>query len=176
MNYVYRDDHVPGFIYLIESIGYHGIIPGKFPGVKRCKIGLTRSLDLRLDNLESSQPPCDYVILKSIYVSDMKTVETLLHKEFKEFNIKLKKSREWFDFAPWELIRVRMAFSRHHRKYGLVEARTRTLNLNLSIASAKPLLYGAIGFVLFVMLGSAVISAASNELQSTPSQTEVQTR
>lgn len=26
----YRDDHVPGWVYLLEAEGYHGILPGVY--------------------------------------------------------------------------------------------------------------------------------------------------
>jgi hypothetical protein len=107
----YRDDHVPGYVYLIEAINVTGIIPGKL--IRRCKIGLSRNPELRLQNFVDNQPPCDFQIIKAIYVEDMATVEDQLHSKFKHCNIKLEKSREWFDLNPWQYAMVIWAFSRY---------------------------------------------------------------
>lgn len=107
----YRDDHVPGYVYLIEAINVTGIIPGKL--VRRCKIGLSRNPQLRLQNFIDNQPPCDFKIIKAIYVEDMATVEDALHNQFKHCNIKLEKSREWHNFNPWQYAMVLWAFSRY---------------------------------------------------------------
>ncbi|MBW4435357.1 MAG: GIY-YIG nuclease family protein [Pelatocladus maniniholoensis HA4357-MV3] len=117
MAWTQRNDSVPGYCYLIEAVGINGIIPGRL--VRRCKIGLSKNPEMRLDALHSSQPPCDYVILKTIFVEDMASVEDLLHKDFKHCNIKLNKSREWFDLSPLDFWRVQMAFNRYGREYGL---------------------------------------------------------
>ncbi|WP_414588996.1 GIY-YIG nuclease family protein [Scytonema sp. PCC 10023] len=109
--YEYRDDHVPGYVYLIEAINVTGIIPGKL--IRRCKIGLSRNPQLRLQNFIDNQPPCDFQIIKAIYVQDMAEVEDTLHHQFKNCNIKLEKSREWFDLNPWQYTRVIWAFNRY---------------------------------------------------------------
>jgi hypothetical protein len=109
--YVYRNDNVEGYIYLIEAVNVTGIIPGKL--VRRCKIGLSRNPELRLQNFIDNQPPCDFRIIKTIYVEDMATVEDALHARFKHCNIKLEKSREWHDFNPWQYAMVLWAFSRY---------------------------------------------------------------
>ena len=109
--WVERNDNVPGWVYLIQAEGYHGIVPGVY--LKRCKIGLTRSVENRLATLHSSQPPCDYKVIKAIYVEDMATVESALHAQFKHCNIKLEKSREWFDLNPWQYAMVLWAFTRY---------------------------------------------------------------
>lgn len=107
----YRDDHVPGYVYLIEAIGVTGIIPGKL--VRRCKIGLSRNPELRLQNFIDNQPPCNFRIIKAIYVEDMASVEDELHARFKHCNIKLEKSREWFDLNLWQYAMALWAFSRY---------------------------------------------------------------
>lgn len=117
MAWTERSDNVPGYVYLIEAKNVSGVIPG--PLLKKCKIGLSRNPEMRLDALHNSQPPCDYVILRTIYVEDMVEVEDLLHKDFKHCNVKLNKSREWFDLNPLDFWRVQMAFSRYGREYGL---------------------------------------------------------
>jgi hypothetical protein len=109
--YVYRDDHVQGYVYLIEAIGVTGIIPGKL--VRRCKIGLSRSPELRLQNFIDNQPPCDFRIIKAIYVEDMATAESAIQAKFKHCNIKLEKSREWFNLNLWQYQQVLWAFSRY---------------------------------------------------------------
>ncbi|KAB8316158.1 GIY-YIG nuclease family protein [Tolypothrix campylonemoides VB511288] len=110
----HRDDHVPGYVYLIEAIGVTGIIPGKL--VRRCKIGLSRNPELRLQNFIDNQPPCDFQIVKAIYVSDMAATEDQLHSQFKHCNLKLEKSREWFDLNPWQYAMVLWAFSRYESR------------------------------------------------------------
>ena len=114
MTYQYRNDHVPGWIYLLEAEGFHGYLPGVY--LRRCKIGLTRSVESRLDSLHSSQPCCDYRIVRAIYVQDMATVESLLHKRFKHCNVKLIKSREWFDILPHQYGILLWMFSRYDSK------------------------------------------------------------
>lgn len=114
MSYQYRDDHVPGWVYLLEAEGYHGIVPGAY--LRRCKIGLTRSVENRLDTLHGSQPPCNYKLVKAIYVQDMAAVEDALHAQFKHRNVKLIKSREWFDIYPWQYAHVLWMFNRYDSK------------------------------------------------------------
>lgn len=110
-NYTQRNDHEPGYIYLMEAEGYHGLIPGCF--LRRCKIGLSRNPQMRLQNFHDNQPPCDIRILKTIYVEDMEAVETELHRQFKECQVKLVKSREWFDLYPWQFARAKWSMSRY---------------------------------------------------------------
>jgi hypothetical protein len=96
-----RDDNVPGKIYLMKALGYHGLIPGCLIG--RYKIGLSRNPEARLDQLHSNQPPCDLEIVHTIDVDDMALVEKELHQIFKKSNVKLVKSREYFDLNPLQL-------------------------------------------------------------------------
>lgn len=113
MTWHQRNDSVSGWIYLIEAEGFHGVIPGAF--LRRCKIGLTRSVENRLDTLHSSQPPCNYKI-KAIYVADMAAIEDALHSQFKHRNVKLKKSREWHDLYPHQYVMVLWMFSSYDSK------------------------------------------------------------
>ena len=98
-----RDDSVPGKIYLMKAIGYGGIIPGCLIG--RYKIGLSRNPEARLDQLHSNQPPCDLEIVHTVDVEDMAESEKELHSIFKNSNVKLVKSREYFDLNPWQVQR-----------------------------------------------------------------------
>ncbi|WP_017314233.1 GIY-YIG nuclease family protein [Mastigocladopsis repens] len=110
----YRDDHVPGYIYLMRAKGYHGLVPGCY--LQRCKIGLSRNPEARLQTFIDNQPPCDIEIIKTIYVEDMEFVETTLHQRFKHCNVRLVKSREWFDLNPWQYAMVLWAFSRYESR------------------------------------------------------------
>jgi hypothetical protein len=96
-----RDDNVPGKIYLMKAIGYGGIIPGCLIG--RYKIGLSRNPDARLDQLLSSQPCCDIEIVHTVDVENMAENEQILHDIFKNSNVKLVKSREWFNLNPLQV-------------------------------------------------------------------------
>lgn len=96
-------DNVPGKIYLMKALGYHGLIPGCLIG--RYKIGLSRNPEARLDQLHSNQPPCDLEIIHTIDVDDMALVEKDLHQVFKNSSVKLVKSREYFDLNPWQVQR-----------------------------------------------------------------------
>jgi len=109
-----RDDNIPGYLYLVKAIGYHGLIPGCLLG--RYKIGLTRDLNRRLDEFHSTQPPCDYEIVASVFVENMLDEEQRLHKIFRTSNVKLKKSREYFDLLPWQVARAKWEFSRLKNK------------------------------------------------------------
>lgn len=114
MSIQYRDDRVPGWVYLLEAEGYHGYIPGVY--LRRCKIGLTRSVENRLDTLHSSQPPCNYRVVRAIYVENMAAVEDSLHKQFKHRNVKLVKSREWHDLYPHQYAHVLWMFNQYDSK------------------------------------------------------------
>ncbi|MBW4597787.1 MAG: GIY-YIG nuclease family protein [Brasilonema angustatum HA4187-MV1] len=114
MTWQQRNDNVPGWIYLLEAEGYHGYIPGVY--LRRCKIGLTRSVENRLDTLHSSQPCCNYKVVRAIYVADMAAIEDTLHKQFKHRNVKLIKSREWHDLYPHQYAMVLWMFSRYDSK------------------------------------------------------------
>ncbi len=111
-----RNDNVPGYCYLIEAVGVSGIIPGRL--MRRCKIGLSRNPQARLEALTTNQPPCEYVILRTIYVQDMALVEGMLHEKFKHCQIKLERSREWFSLNPWQFQLVWWAFDDYSREYG----------------------------------------------------------
>ncbi|ARV58008.1 hypothetical protein BZZ01_04560 [Nostocales cyanobacterium HT-58-2] len=102
-----------GYIYLMEAIGFHGILPGCY--LRRCKIGLSENPQKRLAQILSNQPPCDIKIIKSIYVKNMAGVESLLHKQFKNCNVKLIKSREWFDLNPLQFYQVCRAFNYYEK-------------------------------------------------------------
>jgi hypothetical protein len=112
--WVERNDNQPGFIYLILAEGYHGWIPGCV--LKRVKIGLSKNPEARLETFHSNQPPCNLRILRTIYVEDMATVEAKLHQVFKNSNVKLKKSREFFDLMPWQMAQVHWLMSQHEVK------------------------------------------------------------
>ncbi|MBW4597649.1 MAG: GIY-YIG nuclease family protein [Brasilonema angustatum HA4187-MV1] len=114
MTWQQRNDNVPGWVYLLEAEGYHGYIPGVY--LRRCKIGLTRSVENRLDTLHSSQPPCDYKVVRAIYVDNMALVEDSLHRQFKHRNVKLVKSREWFDLLPHQYAMVLWMFRQYDSK------------------------------------------------------------
>ena len=108
-----RNDHEPGSIYLLLAEGYHGIIPGLL--LKRCKIGLSRNVDNRLDQFHSNQPPCNISVLMTIYVKDMALVEGKLHRQYKRSNVKLKKSKEWFDLWVWQIWILKLWWMRYHK-------------------------------------------------------------
>lgn len=103
-----RNDHEPGYIYLIEAEDTTGWIPGKL--VKRCKIGLSRNPEFRRDNFVNSQFPCDVTIITTIFVDDMAASEAELHLLFKHCNLKLEKSREWFMLNLIDYYRCLWAF------------------------------------------------------------------
>jgi hypothetical protein len=108
-----RDDNVPGKIYLMKAIGYGGIFPGTLIG--RYKIGLSRSPQNRLDQLLSAQPCCDIEIVHTVYVERMADVETELHSVFKNSNVKLAKSREWFNLNPLQVQQCIYLMNRYER-------------------------------------------------------------
>ncbi|MBP5973705.1 GIY-YIG nuclease family protein [Brasilonema sp. CT11] len=95
----------------MEAVGVNGWIPGCV--VKRMKIGLSRNPKERLAILHAYQPPVDLKIIRTIYVENMKEVETALHAEFKHCNVKLLNSKEYFDLNPIDLIRVHWAMTRY---------------------------------------------------------------
>ena len=96
-----RNENIQGYIYLLKVKDFHGWIPGAVLG--RYKIGLSRDVDRRLDTLHSSQPPTDLEVVKVIAVEDMASVEAELHQVFKSQNVKLLKSREYFDLNPLQV-------------------------------------------------------------------------
>ena len=134
-----RDDNVPGYVYLMEAIGYHGFLPGCY--LRRVKIGLSRNPQLRLENFIANQPPCDIKILRTIYVEDMKAAEGRLHNQFQNCKVKLIKSKEWFDFNPWQFLKVNLAFSRCDRAVSVRDEFTsRALAAKVLVGSGLALL------------------------------------
>jgi len=101
MAYHQRDDSLPGYIYLLKAKRFHGLIPGAVLG--RYKIGLSRDVERRLDALHSNQPLTDLEVVKVIAVEDIASVEAELHRVFKSQNVKLLKSREYFDLSPLQV-------------------------------------------------------------------------
>ena len=115
MAYQQRDDNVPGYIYLMKAIGYGGIIPGALIG--RYKIGLSRSPENRLDQLLSAQPCCDIQIIHTVAVQSMADAESELHSIFKNSNVKLAKSREWFNLNPLQVQQCIWLMNRYERSH-----------------------------------------------------------
>ncbi len=149
-SYTPRNDNVPGYIYLIEAIGYHGLLPGFY--LRRCKIGLSKNPQARLQNFIDNQPPCDVQILRTIYVKDMAGVENELHKQFKYCNVRLTKSKEWFDLNPIDFLRVNGAFNRH-----LKEEKTTIQPIN----------------IIFSLLGISMVLMALMSTQTTPNKPQI---
>jgi hypothetical protein len=115
MAYQQRDDNVPGYIYLMKAIGYGGIIPGVLIG--RYKIGLSRSPQNRLDQLHSAQPCCDIEIVHTVAVESMADAESELHSVFKNSNVKLLKSREWFNLNLLQVQQCIWLMNRYERSH-----------------------------------------------------------
>lgn len=114
-NYWQEDRHSePGYIYVIEAVGVHGWIPGCV--LRRIKIGLSRNPEARLETFHSNQPPVDMKIIRTIYVENMSETETYLHQVFKNSNVKLKKSREFFDLMPWQMAYLHWLMTQHETK------------------------------------------------------------
>lgn len=103
-----EEKNSPGYIYLIEAVGFHGLFPGRL--IRRCKIGLSKDPERRLKRFKHSQFPCDVRILNTIFVEDMAEVENLFHKKFERCNVKMEVSQEWFDLSPWQYARVYWEF------------------------------------------------------------------
>lgn len=140
-----RNDHEPGFIYLMEAEGYHGLIPGCY--LRRCKIGLSRNPEARLDNFHRNQPPCNVKILKTIYVEDMADVENELHQQFSQCNVELIKSQEWFDFNTVQFLIVNWEFEKR----------------SLHILSLRDL---PVKLIIFGMVGLLFVGAIAGRLTS----------
>lgn len=104
----------PGYIYLMQCSNLPPYIGISF--IRRCKIGMTSNPEARLQQILSNQPPCDIKIIRAIYVQDMVFEEKKLHNQFKKCNIKLLKSKEWFDFNPLDFIAVNLAFHAYEKK------------------------------------------------------------
>lgn len=153
-----RDDSVPGYVYLLKCEGFHGVVPGCL--LSRVKIGLTRNLQNRIDQLEGGQSPCNYKVVKSIYVSDMAEVEGLLHQQFKHCNVKLHRSREFFDLNPLEMIKVQWLMSRYDRAINV------TIPLTSHPSFAKLLVLSGLGILLFTALSDQFQSSESQQPHS----------
>ncbi len=147
MAWVERNDNVVGWCYLIEAQNVTGIVPGKF--IRRCKIGLSRNPQGRLEALTTNQPPCEYVILRTIYVEDMALVESLLHEKFKNCQIKLSRSREWFSLNPWQFQMVWWAFDQYEREYGVG-----AVGREISVRAVASVLLALTGFG--ILLGTVI--------------------
>ncbi|BAY80521.1 hypothetical protein NIES25_70090 (plasmid) [Nostoc linckia NIES-25] len=146
-----RNDHEPGYIYLMEAENYHGLIPGAW--LRRCKIGLSRDPQARLDRFHRNQPPCNVKILKNIYVEDMADVESELHEKFSDCNVDLIKSQEWFDFNLVQFLSVHWEFEKR-----------RLYVFSISELPIKLILFGMIG-----LLGMGAIAGSYLAFSHQPS-------
>lgn len=99
----------------MKAIGYGGLIPGCLIG--RYKIGLSRNPEVRLEQLLSAQPCCDVEIIHTVAVEDMALVEGELHRVFKNSNVKLIKSREWFNLNPLQVHRCIWLMNRYEFRH-----------------------------------------------------------
>ena len=152
MAFQQRDDSVPGYIYLMKAMGYGGILPGILIG--RYKIGLSRNPETRLNQLLSAQPCCNIEIIHTVAVANMAEVEGELHKIFKHSNVKLLKSREWFNLNPLQVKQCVWLMNRHD------------INRHKSPISMK-----AITASLIALLGVGILIGQSFE---SPTHQEVQ--
>lgn len=148
-----KNDHEPGFIYLMEAEGYHGLIPGCY--LRRCKIGLSRNPEARLDNFHRNQPPCNVKILKTIYVEDMADVEAELHQQFSQCNVELIKSQEWFDFNTVQFMMVNWEFEKR--------------SLHVFSISDLP-----IKLIIFSMIGLVSLGTIAGRLTNQPPNSVIQ--
>ena len=148
-----KNDHEPGFIYLMSAEGYHGLIPGAW--LRRCKIGLSRNPEARLDNFHRNQPPCNVKILKTIYVGDMAEVEGELHQKFSRCNVDLIKSQEWFDFNPAQFLIVNWEFEKR--------------SLHVFSLSDLP-----IKLIIFSMIGLLGVGTVAGRLTNQPDNSVIQ--
>lgn len=148
-----RNDNQPGFVYLMEAEGYHGLIPGAW--LRRCKIGLSRNPEARLDKFHSNQPPCNVKILKTIYVEDMADVEGELHQQFSRCNVELIKSQEWFDFNPVQFLMVNWEFEKR--------------SLHVFSLSDLP-----IKLIIFSMIGLVGVGTVAGRLTNQPVNSVIQ--
>ncbi|MHC5854911.1 GIY-YIG nuclease family protein [Nostoc sp.] len=151
--YQTRNDHEPGYIYLMEAERYHGLIPGAW--LRRCKIGLSRDPEARLDRFHRNQPPCDVRILKTIYVEDMAEIESHLHEKFSDCNVDLIKSQEWFDFNPVQFLSVQWEFEKRR----------------LYVFSLSEL---PIKLIIFSMIGLVGVGTIAGRLTSQPANSVIQ--
>lgn len=148
-----RNDHEPGYIYLMEAENYHGVIPGAW--LRRCKIGLSRNPEARLDRFHRNQPPCDVRILKTIYVEDMADVESQLHEKFSHCNVELIKSQEWFDLNPVQFLSVQWEFEKRR----------------LYVFSISNL---PIKLIIFSMIGLVGVGTVAGRLTNQPANSVIQ--
>lgn len=146
-------DNEPGYVYLIRAKKFHGIIPGQL--LQRCKIGLSRNPEARLETFKSSQFPCDVEIITTIYVEDMAEVETELHQIFKACNVTLEKSREWFDLSPWQYLKCLWEFRQRE-----------AIVFSLSDIPMKAVSFGLAAFLVTGVVGIGIY----NGLQPVPNQ------
>ncbi len=108
--YIQKPDYISkdegeGYVYLVEAVGFHGILSRC---VKRCKIGKSNNPYRRLNELNSEQAPCPIEGLRFIQVENNSKIEADLHHKFR----RNRKHNEWFDFWIWEMPFVDMAFER----------------------------------------------------------------
>jgi hypothetical protein len=154
MAWQHRDDNVAGKIYLMKAIGYGGIIPGCLIG--RYKIGLSRNPEARLDQLLSAQPCCDIEIVHTVSVERMADVEAELHRIFKSQNVKLLKSREYFDLNPLQVQHCLWLMNRYE------------------IKRSRPAIPAkAIAGVLVALLGVGILVGQSFQPQTTKATNQI---
>jgi len=151
MAYQQRDDNVPGYVYLFKAKGFHGWLPGAVLG--RYKIGLSRNVERRLDTLHSNQPPTDLLEVKTIAVDKMLDVEQELHHVFKNSNVKLIKSREYFDLMPWQIAKCLWLMHRYEKK-----------------SRQQPIPSKAVASGLMVLLGVGLLIGQSFQSNSEPTR------
>ncbi len=102
----------------------------------------------------------------------MAEVEKKLHQQFKHCNVKLNRSREFFDLNPLEMMKVNWAFSRHD------QAMNATIPLSSRPSFAKFLILSGLGLLLYTAISGQfqqpqsqstheVVKAVSSQLHHT---------
>lgn len=135
-----------GYVYLMKAVGFYDIF-GLGTLIGRYKIGLTNSPERRTKELNGQQAPCPIECIRYIPVSNMRSCEGKLHKQFDA----KRRHNEWFNFWVWELPMVHFAYEKY--KHNFKENKQAQLPSKQAIAT-----FLMLGFAMFA--GSAVFAAA----------------
>lgn len=92
-----------GIIYLVHA-----------QGTSRYKLGITsQPMEKYIKSLQS-RSPFQLAVVHTIKAKNYHQVESHLHRQFKNKQVKIEGSKEWFSFNPWQInFEVKPAMNRY---------------------------------------------------------------
>lgn len=125
-----------GYIYLIHA-----------KGTNLYKIGLTtRSIEVRLKELNGKQSPHELLLRHSIEVEDVKVAEEYFHRVYRSYNYR----NEWFKFSKAKIFSVVRSMNSYNSKPSILHTFIAATILTIGLAGVASSTYQKVNVDCFI--------------------------